>query len=275
MFDETNLDIHKYKLEIAKTIGGILIPISIFVAGAWISNSSKKADDERLTQEKLIADDKLKQQQLADDQKVEAELMGNLLKNFSSEKSQERVIAVRYAETLIENGQVSRVYLSIIDLAKKDSNPYVSAAGNTATQNIEQNVESNPTSSTTKQLAKLDKTSNLQIFSKLTFRPRVFFHIKDETQRDEAKKLAAILESQDYNFLVPGIERVNNVPKKTEIRYSHKTDETAAKNLRIFLESQGIKSVNIAYLAGYEDSTSVKAGTFEIWISKETFAEKE
>jgi len=275
MDNEPNMEIGKYKLEIAKTIGGILIPISIFVAGAWISNAAKKADEERLTQEKIIADEKLIQQKLADDQKADAELMGNLLKNFSSEKSQERVIAVKYAETLIENGQVSRVYLSIIELAKNDSNPEVSAAGKTATQQIEQNVQSDPTSSTTKQLAKLDKTSNLQIFSKLNFRPRIFFHIKDETQRDDTKKLAAILESKEYNFLVPGTERVNNVPKNTEIRYSHKIDEAAAKKLQEFLASQNIKPVNVVYLSGYEDSTSVKAGTFEIWFSKETFAEKE
>ncbi len=273
--DKETIEKNKFKLEIVKTIGGILIPVSIFFAGAWISNADKKASEARLEQDKKASESRLEQQMKSDKEKDEAALMANLLKNFSSEKTKERIIAVKYAETLINNGKVSQVYLSIIDLAKDDSNPEVAEAATKATENIQQKVKSDPTSEFTKQLATLNKSSNIKVLENVSFRPRIFLHIFDDSQRIGAEKIETLLESKEYNFLVPGIERVKAVPNNITIKYYHDGDDVkTANNLKKLLESQNLKPVEVARIEGFENSKSVKLGTIEIWFNKETFRER-
>jgi hypothetical protein len=66
-------------------------------------------------------------------------------------------------------------------------------------------------------------------------------------------------------YSVPPTEIVTNVPATTEIRYYRKSDVKDAIQIMRLLE-ESVVGVRIKYLPGYENSTTVRPGHFEIWI---------
>ena len=250
-----------------KTLSGVLVPISIFAAGALISYCTKVADDSKLNQEKQLANQAAEQKKIADDNQADAKLIADLLKGFSSVNVQERVLTVKFVEILILSEDVPAKYTSIIELAKHDPNPAVQEAGNKAAENFNKEIQDNPISKVTKNLAEAAKTKGITFLSNAKFRTRIFLHIRDEAERGRAKEISAILE--ENNYLVPGIEKVNAGPRTCEVRYFIKENAGTAGRIKTILESHGVKNISVLLITGFENSPS--ANSFEVWFGDNAF----
>jgi len=101
--------------------------------------------------------------------------------------------------------------------------------------------------------------------SQADLRPRVYFHIRDESQRAQAKRLADEIEGR-ANVVVPGVQRVDVGPAVTELRYFKSAEEQEARQISSALSSLGLK-VETKYVQGFEASTKIRPRHYELWIS--------
>lgn len=94
--------------------------------------------------------------------------------------------------------------------------------------------------------------------------PRVYIQMRASPASLELEdQLRTGLKRMGYS--VPPTEIVANVPATTEIRYYRKSDVKDAIQIMRLLE-ESVVGVRIKYLPGYENSTTVRPGHFEIWI---------
>ncbi len=94
--------------------------------------------------------------------------------------------------------------------------------------------------------------------------PRVYFHIREESQRDPARAVADFLAR--YAYTVPGIQKVAQGPAKTELRYFRRTEKEEAESIVVVLKELGIPA-EIRYFPGYEGSTSIRPRHYELWFT--------
>lgn len=100
--------------------------------------------------------------------------------------------------------------------------------------------------------------------------PRVYFHIRSDGQRSSATKLGDVL-SSTLSVTVPGVQRVVSGPEKTELRYFNSANSEEAKTIATVLAQQSGLSVQAVYISGYEGSTLIRPGHYELWLSKDAF----
>lgn len=109
--------------------------------------------------------------------------------------------------------------------------------------------------------------SLIQKSSQADLKPRVYFHIRDESQRTQAKQLADKVESR-ANVVVPGVQRLDIGPPGTELRYFKSVEEQEAKQIADALSSLGLK-VATKYVPGFESSNKIRPRHYELWISSD------
>jgi hypothetical protein len=73
---------------------------------------------------------------------------------------------------------------------------------------------------------------------------------------------------QEGGVTVPPWEKVSNGPKSDELRYFHGEDLEQAKVIQVLLGSQ--IQVKLSYVRGFENSTGIRKGHFELWLAKPT-----
>lgn len=98
--------------------------------------------------------------------------------------------------------------------------------------------------------------------------PRFFIHIADESQRPQAQQMAAFLKKQGY--LVPGIQNVGEKGvKHNQLRYFRDSDPgvPTAQEIIALLNRSNIGKWIPNRVHGYEQSTKVAAGQFELWFA--------
>lgn len=72
--------------------------------------------------------------------------------------------------------------------------------------------------------------------------PRIFIHIRDNSQRPAVRPVAEALRQQ--GFVVPGIQiLVDSGPNQTQVRYFHPTGEAEAQKILDQLTASGVKNV--------------------------------
>jgi hypothetical protein len=98
-------------------------------------------------------------------------------------------------------------------------------------------------------------------------KPRVYFHIRNDSQRTQAKQLAANLESR-ANVVVPGVQRIGTGPPDTELRYFKSGEKQEAEKIADELSSWGLK-VDTKYVPGFESSNKIRPRHYELWIASE------
>jgi len=94
------------------------------------------------------------------------------------------------------------------------------------------------------------------------FVPRVYIHIRDESQRPAAQTIEKALESK--GFTVPGIQKVNTGPNKTEVRFFRSSEEDLARSAVAALPISG---VDANYVKGYENSQGIRPRHYELWLA--------
>ena len=92
--------------------------------------------------------------------------------------------------------------------------------------------------------------------------PRVYIHIRDESQRGAAQEVQKALENK--NFVVPGIEKVNTGPTQTDLRYFDRNDQNLASSVVAALPMLNAKAI---YVSGYENSPGIRPHHLELWFA--------
>jgi hypothetical protein len=93
---------------------------------------------------------------------------------------------------------------------------------------------------------------------------RIYLHIRDERQRSAAERLAIAIRAPDRDM--PGIERLDVGPARSELRYFRSSDKAEAEELAAQLRADGV-AVETKLVAGYEDSRRISPRQFEVWLA--------
>jgi len=115
-----------------------------------------------------------------------------------------------------------------------------------------------------------DQTQTRPIKIIPAIKPRVYIQFRNDNQKGRVEQLRAWLKQQ--SFLVPPVEQLSKGPAVTEIRYYRNQDSAVAENLLESIKRQGVSNVNSKYLTGFEDSTAIRPGHFEIWFAPDAFS---
>ncbi|WP_338882072.1 hypothetical protein [Aeromonas hydrophila] len=98
-----------------------------------------------------------------------------------------------------------------------------------------------------------------------TLPARIYFHIKNESQRERARGIAEQI-SSDKNIIVPGIQRLEQGPAVNELRYFRSTEAAEAQDFAERLRSLGV-NVTAKFIPGYELSQNLRPRHYELWLS--------
>lgn len=97
--------------------------------------------------------------------------------------------------------------------------------------------------------------------------PRIFLHIRSEDQREQAQVIADHL--IDSAYVVPGIQRVETGPKRTELRYFRQREREEAVAIASTLRNVGL-DVQVTLIGGYESSPVISPRHYELWFAEGT-----
>jgi hypothetical protein len=92
--------------------------------------------------------------------------------------------------------------------------------------------------------------------------PRVYIHIRDDSQRPSAEKIKSALEGQ--GFVVPGIQKVSSGPNNTELRFFRSSEAEEAAKAAGALPIFGAK---VTLVKGYENSEGIRPRHYEVWLA--------
>lgn len=118
--------------------------------------------------------------------------------------------------------------------------------------------------------AQVQKTLNESVSSnaETAALPRVFIHIRSESQRSAAQKVTSTLRQQGYQ--VPGIQiLVKTGPDKTQVRYFHSEEEVEAQKVLDLLAASGVTNAakTPTLIPGYPD---IRRRQYEIWFAPDS-----
>jgi len=97
------------------------------------------------------------------------------------------------------------------------------------------------------------------------FTPRVFIHIRDEAQRDSARRLQEELRAQKYD--APGIEKVNVGPQRPDVRYFLSADAEEAERVAKVFRSFGGANAQPQFIAMAKGHEPPRPRSYEIWYA--------
>ena len=69
---------------------------------------------------------------------------------------------------------------------------------------------------------------------------------------------------KEGGYLVPGMERVDQVPNEPEVRYFHPEQASEAERIVETLSKAGVKGAKAKLVKGFE--TKVNARQYEVWL---------
>jgi hypothetical protein len=215
---------------VVRMVSLLLIPVLIWVLGAWYNNQQKQIEERRITAENT------------------ANRLTYLLKNLSSDNPRERKMAVVISKYLAEQDQLPLELVQVLAvIAETDSNKEVSNAAF---------ISLNALASAGNEQAPAAKA----ILEDLP--GRIYIHIPDQSRMNMARQMETLLAGRGYQ--VPGIEIIPQKVTSSQIRYFHENERSEAGKIKDFLGEQGYR-INLSFIPGYE--TRVRSRQFEIWIA--------
>jgi hypothetical protein len=97
----------------------------------------------------------------------------------------------------------------------------------------------------------------------------IYIHISDESQRARAEDIRKELVKSGIG-VAPGVERVADSPRSTQVRYFRPMDRLGAEEIRRLLtEYLGVRDIETSLIKGYE--TKVPGRHYEIWFGPDAF----
>jgi hypothetical protein len=98
--------------------------------------------------------------------------------------------------------------------------------------------------------------------SPAALKPRVYLHIRDESQRAAAVTIQQRLEQAGYD--VPSIQRLDVGPLSSELRYFFQNDRALAQTIAGAI---AVPNLAVKQIGGYESSGKIRAQHFELWLA--------
>jgi hypothetical protein len=147
--------------------------------------------------------------------------------------------------------------------ANQDLRQLVDALSQINSENQDEKRKGIATLETLKNENKITADLATEVISKTV--ARLYVHIGNESQREEARQVADGLAKKGY--IVAGIQNSGNrVPMRNELRYFRKDDPTAPKDIVMILNQATGEQWVESYTPGYENSSDIAPGHFEIWF---------
>lgn len=218
---------------IGGVLGGVLVPVAIFLAGLVIS----------------IADHESAKT------KAQAERLTELIQHLSSDNQKEQQIAVEVANYLAEKKQLPDVLVpTLTRIATQSEHSETAQAATQAVIRVSQQDKN------TAQAVQ-------EAFSNVS--PRIYFHISKNEQLLKAREIRTKLESamKDIGLVVPGIE-LKPGPKDTELRYFKSAEKEEAQSIAKALSQLGITAKLTDLSKRYENSTGIRPRHYELWLGR-------
>lgn len=230
-------------------IAGILTPILIFSFGTIISIQQHRSDEA---------------------QKI-ADRVADLVKSLNSDRPNEQLTAIALLRlekqrhpNEVPDELLSRAVPVLVNLAVNDRNAQVSQQAQQLVSEVATNIaQADPSVAQATQ----NVTNELK-----NIPARVYIQIGDEKQSDAAKAIQSKLRENDFN--VPGIERVGNVPRATEVRYFRNDEKDEANRIVALLLSSNVPDAQAKYISGFENSKTLRPRQYEIWFSPAALGER-
>lgn len=213
-------------------IGGLLIPIVIFIVSQQIS---KRQDEFNKEQKK-------------------SERVATLLSSLSSENERERRLALSYTDYLVQNDMFPEELFDVFLEIVRTGTPEEAAEAEKIITNFRQS---------TIQMQQMPEEQIKLIDQKIeSIAPRVFIHINHEGQRQKAEEISWILAENQVN--VPGIELLIYRMSGSEIRFFRVEDEEFAYHLAELIRESGL-DCRVQHHAG---SRNIRTRHFELWLGE-------
>ncbi|HEX8164146.1 MAG TPA: hypothetical protein VF538_19910 [Pyrinomonadaceae bacterium] len=232
---------------IVGAVSGILLPIVVAVVGGIYTYNQDKNHEANANQEHQN-----------EEVRRRADRATTLLKHFASDSKRERLLAIKVAEQLAKEKQLpDELVPAMIEIAKNDPSAEVSGAATEATNKVTEVTTINQAGN----LETVQSTAS-QTLAKLP--PRVYMHIRNESQRGKAEQIAAKL--QERGFIVPGIERLDAGPANAELRYFNGSEPVDTQALVNALNELGLKVNPVDLSNRYKNSTSIRPRHYELWV---------
>lgn len=217
-------------------VAGVLTPLLIFVFGTVYGYQQNKAGEAQKT----------------------ADRVATLVKSLHSEKPDERLTAIfllkrereKHPEE-VPDELLAGAVPALVNIAVNDRNAEVS-------KQAQQLV--------TEVTAKADATLGESVKKNVeNVSARVYIHIREETQREAARKIELKLEEKELN--VPGIEKLDTGPNTSELRFFRKSEADEVNGIVQLLRALNVSDIEAKYIPGYENSTAMRPRHYELWLS--------
>jgi uncharacterized Ntn-hydrolase superfamily protein len=205
MSDEAKSDWKDNVDLVLKVLSGVLIPVTIVLAGHLVARQQAKANDESL-----------KQQQESDLSQRNADRAANLLKFLASDNVRERHLAVRVVEHLIKESKFpNELGPALIEVSLSDPDPEVARI---ASESVTQASRSNP------ELEKTAIAETQRILKNNGYYDGAVDGTNSEKTREALRRF-----QQENGVEADGSMRSNTLQKLREKRQTQTASQTGAK----------------------------------------------
>jgi hypothetical protein len=240
----------------------LVLPIALALVGVYFTNVEDGRQDSIQAQQK--ADD----DQREDFNKV-TELMDRLTSNLPEQRAMALMVLQHYATNCeLAKAMVPAILFGIQDKDAQVKNDAVEAmkiAGNTCPdfkQAMTLAVSTSSEAAKSADAAAEVNPSSVGPFDFSNILPRVYIHIRDQSQHAAATQIASNLENQ--GFVVPRIVQASKGPDQTQLRYFKINERADADKAVAALD---VANAVIKPMSQYEKSTGIRARHYELWLA--------
>jgi hypothetical protein len=228
-------------------VAGILLPIVVAGVGGTYTYMQDKHNGEELAQQKV------REQVLS-----RAQTATTLLEHLASDSARERLLAVKVAEHLAKDKMLpDELVPALIEIARADDSSAVSGAAAEAVAST-----TTVTQLTTEGTVREAASTASATLKKLP--ARVYIHIRTEDQRSAARGFSNALE--EVGLSVPGIERRDQGPRTTELRYFQGSDPADIELIMKTLSGASLPVKSVDLSKRFTDA-KIRPRHYELWIA--------
>ena len=95
--------------------------------------------------------------------------------------------------------------------------------------------------------------------------PRVYIQVRNQADIGRAREIADTL--RDGGFSVPPTQVLETGPSANELRFFRQAERAKAEEIARAVDKAGDESTRVAYLAGFENSRTIRENHFELWLA--------
>jgi hypothetical protein len=230
--------------EMLPWLQGVLLPVAVAAVGGLYTYVQNNHNERNLQQEKDRADVTSRAAQAS-----------QLLIHLASTNDRERLLSIKLAEQLGKDNLLPQELVPVlIEIASSDPSAAVSRAAGEALADTKRVTTVAPNGNVSTQSV---APATLQ-----TLPARVYVHIRSEEQRPVARVLSSALEQGGFN--VPGIQRVEVGPARSELRYFAGSSQEDIQGIEKVLAAEGLSVKDADLSSQYK---GLRSRHYELWLA--------